>query len=318
MARGSRRIVFFGNERLSSAKNYDRAPILQTLLDEGYEIEALIIKNNTTQTRAANKLAVLKLAAERNLNVVKVKTASELQTIAAQLTSEAAILASFGKLLGDEVIRQFPLGIINAHPSLLPAYRGPAPIENTILNGDQETGVSLMKIDSGLDAGDIYSQNRLKVDKNETKLGLTIKLGALAADMIAKNLPLILEQQSQPQPQDHSQATYSQAIKATPALQFEQHSADYLQRHLRAFAGCPNNKFMLCGQTVEIIVASAVNCRQLAAPLAYDHAEKLLYARCQQGYLAIKRIHPQNRSEMAASDFVNGFCQGIFRHSGSV
>ena len=317
MAKVDRQVVFFGNERLSSATDYDRAPILQALLKEGYKIEALIVKNNETRSRAAHEPAIIRLATEHGLNVVRVRTAVELQAIVTQLTARIAILASFGMLLSDRVIQQFPLGIVNAHPSLLPAWRGPTPIESALLNGERETGVSLMKINSEFDAGDVYAREKLAVGKNENKLNLTIRLGELAADMLARNLPLILEQRLQPRPQDHSQATYGYPIESAPALQFEQHSADYLERHSRAFAGCPNNKFMLCEQTVEIVSAAAVSRPQQTIPLAYDRVDKLLYARCRQGCLAISRLHPQNRNEMTATDFANGFCRGAIKRSGS-
>ena len=312
-----KKVVFFGNERLSSSSAYVQAPIMEALLDAGFEIEALIIKNNETRSRKTTRPAILDRAEARNVNVVRVGTPDELHAAVGKLTSKAAVLASFGMLLKDRIIGHFPLGIVNVHPSLLPAHRGPTPIESAILNGDQETGISLMKISSELDAGDIYAQNRLAIEKDESKLSLTERLGGLAAEMIVENLVLILEQRLQPQPQDHNRATYSRPIKPAPALKFAQHSAEYLHRHIRAFAGCPNNKFDLDGQTVEIISARPASRPGQTTPLAYDRSDGLLYARCRQGHLAIESLRPLSRKDMTAADFVNGFSRQLLNRSES-
>ncbi|MYB39916.1 methionyl-tRNA formyltransferase [Candidatus Saccharibacteria bacterium] len=312
-----KKIVFFGNERLSSSPAYARAPIMEALLDAGFEIEALIIKNNETRSRKISRPAILDRAAAKDVNVVRVRTAGELRAAVGNLASKAAVLASFGMLLEGEIIERFPLGIVNVHPSLLPAHRGPTPIESAILSGDRETGVSLMKVVSELDAGDVYAQNRLVIEKDESKLSLTERLGDLAAEMIVENLTLILEQRLQPQPQNHDRATYSQSIKPAPALKFEQHSAEYLCRHMRAFAGCPNNKFDLDGQTVEITSAKPADRPAGAESLVYDRSDGLLYARCRQGYLAIESLRPLSRNDMTAADFVNGFSRQLLNHPGN-
>ena len=317
MADPAKGIVFFGNERLSSAAAYRRTPIMEALLAAGFEIEALVIKNNETRSRKANPPAVLAAAAARNIDVVKVGTGGELRAAVGKLTSEAAVLAGFGMLLEEEVINRFPRGIVNVHPSLLPVHRGPTPIENAILDGDRETGVSLMKIGPELDAGGIYAQGKLAIKEGESKLSLTERLGDLAGGMITRNLALILEQRLQPRPQDHSRATYSRPIKPAANLKFEQHSAAYLARHIRAFAGCPNNKFDLDGRTVEIISAEPSGRPAQAEPLAYDRSAGRLYARCRRGCLAIETLRPESRNAMAAADFVNGFIRRLADRSGN-
>ena len=148
MAKKTKSLVFLGNECLSSSPHYDRAPVLQALLDEGYEIEALIVKNKGTRSRTSQHPAILRLAGEYGLNIVKVATPEDLAAAVKPLTSRLAVLASFGLILKDEILQRFPLGIINIHPSLLPAYRGPTPIEQAIVNGDKKTGVSLMRVSS--------------------------------------------------------------------------------------------------------------------------------------------------------------------------
>lgn len=304
-------LVFFGNEKLSSATDYDEAPILRALLENGYEIEALIIKNQKTQSRRAKRLAISGLARKYGVNIVETNTGDDLAKAITTLKARLAILASFGLVLSKQILQHFPLGVINVHPSLLPAHRGATPIESAILKGDAETGVSLMKVGERLDAGAIYAQERLAIGKGESKLELTQKLGELGAAMLVKNLPLILQQQLQPQPQTEAGATYAPAIVATDVLNFKQHSADYLQHHIRAFNGCPNNKFSLNDRIVEIKLASVAECAPDQPDIYLNGVDRSIRVRCQYGCLKIDKLQPAGRNEMSAADFVNGFYREI-------
>lgn len=307
----SKSIVFFGNERLSSAINYTEAPLMQMLLSQKYNIEALIIKNKETKSRSLRELAILGLAKKHTLNVVKINTLEELEQVVSGLKSELAILASFGFFLNDKILQHFSLGIINVHPSLLPLHRGSTPIENALLKGDLETGISLMEISDKLDAGNIYAQEKLAIETDDTKLQLTHKLGVLAAQMLQKNLPLILQQQLEPVPQDHQKATYSDEIKSNDVLYFKQHSATYLKQHIRAFMDCPNNKFYLNKYLIEIKAAQVFQSTELLPLVSYNKQAGLIYVKCKKDYLAIERLQPANRREMSASEFVNGFYQEL-------
>ena len=311
MTKSLKSIVFFGNECLSSAKDYNETPIMQTLLSQNYNIEALIIKNKETKSRASHRPGILDLAEQHSINVVKINTTKDLEEAIVGLNSRLAVLSSFGLLLCEKVLRHFSLGIINTHPSLLPAGRGPTPIENAILKDDRETGISLIKISQELDAGDIYAQEKLSIQTDESKLSLTKRLGALAGCMLAKNLPLILKQQLEPSPQDHAKATYTSAIETGGVLDFKQYPANYLQCHIRAFKGCPNNKFKLKQQIVEIKSAKATKLSDQKEPFSYDKQKKLIYIRCESDYLAVAQLQPANRNTMSACDFVNGFYQEL-------
>ena len=280
---------------------------MRTLLAENYNIEALIIKDEETRSRSQRRLAILDLAQEHSLNVVQINNSKELEEVVVGLKSCLAILASFGFILHEKILQHFSLGLVNIHPSLLPSHRGPTPIESALLKGDLETGISLMKISEELDAGDIYAQSKLSIKTNEDKLSLTERLGVLASQMLAENLPLILKQQLKPRPQDNQRATYTSTIKSKDILSFEQYSADYLQRHIRAFEGCPNNKFKFKQQIIEIKSAQAIKLANQKPPVSYDKQKKLIYIRCQKDYLAVKHLQPANRNVMSASDFVNGF-----------
>ena len=299
-------LVFFGNERLSSARGYDQAPILASLISQNYNLEALVISGRRTKSRQAKEPAVARLAREHGLSVVEVTTPAELKERIAALKAEFAVAASFGFLIGPASLKHFRLGIVNVHPSLLPLYRGPTPIETALLNGDAQTGVSLMRLEEELDAGGIYAQQRLAIRASETKLSLTSRLGELASRMLADTLPLIWRQELPSRAQNHRLATYTEPIKAGPPLDFQQHDAEHLERHIRAFAGCPNSKFSLNRRLVEVLEARAES--NAGGPdIDYDKPSNSLRIKCRRGQLTVTRLRPAGQRAMSAGDFVNGF-----------
>ena len=301
------KLVFFGNECLSSAADYDQAPILKTLLQENYEIEALILSRRISKSRSVARQALLTAAREHDLQVFDVRNGPELEQTISALESEWAVLASFGLLLSPTVLTHFRSGIINIHPSLLPRHRGPTPIETALLEGDQETGISLMRVEKKLDAGNIYAQAKLAIGKHETKLSLTSRLARLAARLLADKLPLVLKHELAARKQNHNLATYTERITPQPPLDFRNQDAGYWERHIRAFAGCPNNKFQLNDHLVEIQQARTGRNTDTPENVCYDRQRRTLLVKCRVGWLEIGQLKPANRRSMAAGDFVNGF-----------
>ena len=303
----SQRLVFFGNECLSSAADYDQAPILRTLLQENYKIEALILSQNIRKSRSMARQALLAVAHEHNLRVFNVRNVAELEWATSSLESEWAVLASFGLLLSPIVLTHFRSGIINIHPSLLPRHRGSTPIETALLEGDQETGISLMRLEEELDAGNIYAQAKLTIGEHETKLSLTSRLAELAAHLLADKLPLILKHELTGRKQNHNLATYTEKVTPRPPLDFRSQDAGYWERHIRAFAGCPNNKFQLNDHLVEIQKARIRQSTDAPEDVCYDKQKRTLLVQCRSDWLEIEQLKPANRRSMAAADFVNGF-----------
>src|SRR5581483_9225315 len=126
--------------------------------------------------------------------------------------TEAAVLVAFGRIIPQPIIDLFPKGIINIHPSLLPKLRGPTPIETAILDGLTETGVSLMRLEAKMDAGPLYSQQKISLNGDETKLELATKLNKVGAELLINSLPAILDGSLIPKPQNNSKATYTKLI----------------------------------------------------------------------------------------------------------
>ena len=301
------KLVFFGNECLSSSDAYNRAPILEALLGQNYNVEALIISQRATKSRSVRHLAILEAAQKNNIPIIKIQNTTELEAAVQSLQSETAVLVSFGFIITPIVLEHFAGGIINVHPSLLPRHRGPTPIETALLENNQETGISLIRLSPQLDSGPIYAQKKLAIQAQESKLSLTSRLADSAAQLLIEKLPLIFQRKLEPQEQDHSRATYSTAITPQEPLDFNKYRADYLECHIRAFAGCPNNKFQLNNYLVEIETARISSHQAEQSDVSYNKASQSLYVKCLKDSLEIKQLKPSNRKSMTAADFVNGF-----------
>lgn len=197
------RIIFFGTPEFA-------APCLKKLFDIA-EV-ALVV---TQPDRAAGRglktgASPIKIIAERRgialLQPEKVRTAEFAEMLRAT-GADLGIVAAYGRILPPSVLQAPRLGCVNIHASLLPKLRGAAPIEWAIINGETETGVSLMQLDEGLDTGPVYATQKIAIDPEENAAELSEKLALLGADLLADFLPDLARGKLKPQPQDHARAT---------------------------------------------------------------------------------------------------------------
>lgn len=228
------------------------------------------------------------------------------------------VLASFGVIIREDILRLFePEGILNIHPSALPKYRGPSPIESAILAGDEEFGVSVMKLAPKMDAGPIYVQatlSGLPLDKDTiyrelAMAGARMVLMVIGADKLRDkkfddpeeeaNRVGWLKKVDNPEPQDGTKATYTEKMtKAMGVLHPETETADEILRKIVAYAGYPKAKYTLFGQ----------NCTILAAHKLKPNTQAVLPLKCADGQiLAIDSIQPEGRKVMDAKSFLNGY-----------
>ncbi len=307
------KLVFFGNERLATGIN-TTAPILKSLITAGYNIAAIVISQEDAlagaKTRSAEPLAVATVAELHNIPLL---VPPKLADAREQLTSygaAAGILAAYGKIIPQSVIDIFPRGIINIHPSLLPAHRGSIPLEATILAGETQTGVSLMRLVREMDAGPIYQQAVLPLSGSETKQDLADKLTALGTSLLINNLPAILDGSLQPSAQSENGVSYDQRLTKDsgrietsgwnkPAIQIE--------RMVRAFAGWPRVRTTLAGYDIIITAAHSI-------PATFNGATGALWLHgrevgvyTQNGILVIDKLIVAGKKEMPSSAFLAGY-----------
>jgi len=292
-----RDIVFFGNERLASGC-ITKLPILNTLIQAGHNIRLIVISEKGTKSRNKRELEVENFAKENNIELFIPKDTDDLIQKLFETNVELAVLAAYGKIIRQEIIDIFPEGIINLHPSLLPKYRGPTPIESAILNGDKGTGVSIMSLTSGMDSGPVYSQIKLKLGGKESKQALASNLGDLGAKEISRLLT-----QGLPEPKEQSgEPTICSLIRKPNSTLDLTKPAEVLEREVRAYLGWPGSKTTLKlkdGSELEITVTEAeVTSESDSSPLTLKTAKD---------FLKITKLKLPGKQEMTTKDFLNGY-----------
>lgn len=260
------KLVFFGNERLVSGLQHTNAPVLRRLIEQGYDIRAVVSHHSDSRSRTNRPLEVAEIAASHNIPVLLPEKPSEIIEQLHSFEAEAAVLVAYGKIIPQSVIDVFPSGIINLHPSLLPRWRGPTPIESTIASGDTTAGISIMQLATAMDAGPVYAQSLIQLTGAETKFDLYTALAEAGTDLLLTKLPAILDGSLLPKPQDEDGVTYCRLLtKQDSLLDPDQLSADEAERRIRAYLGFPKTKLVIADQAV--IVTKAHVTSEAKTPL---------------------------------------------------
>lgn len=231
------------------------------------------------------------------------------------------LVASYGKKIPEAVINKFKYGILNIHPSLLPRYRGPTPLQAALLNGDRKTGVTIMKINEAIDAGPIVAQEEFEIDQRYTSKDLGEILFERGADLFLDILPLYLRGKIQLRPQDASQATMTKLIRKEDGLIDWRSDAVSIERAIRAYQPWPlaYTFFDHRGKHLRVQILES----QVMDPLQSfsDHGtlerrKNELVVRCSQGLLRILKLRPEGKKEMSGEEFLRGYEPTICtRHS---
>lgn len=288
-------IIFFGTEDFSAVS-------LQKLIDEGFKIAGIITKPDSRKGRGQKFQApkVKQTGEKFNIPVLQPQKMSEITDFVKKFEKPAGVLVSFGRIIPQEIIDLFTPAIVNVHPSLLPKYRGPSPIESAILNGDEKTGISLMKLSKEMDTGDVYSQEEIELSKTETASGLYKTCGEIGAEMLVRDLPKIISGEIKGQKQDDSQAEYCQLLKKSDALlSQDKQTAEQAEQQIRAFEIFPKSKIKLGEHLIIVKSAKVVSSNPENSPLTLKFAEGT--------FLKIERLITPNGKETAAKSFENGY-----------
>ena len=289
----SKTIVFFGTEDFS-------ADVLNHLIKSGYPIEFIVTKPDSKSGRG-QKIQfskVKQLAIKYNIKLLQPTNIKDInQRLLPFADNLIGILVSFGKILPKSTLDLFHNGIINIHPSLLPKYRGPSPIESAIYNGDKTTGVSIMKINDRMDAGPIYKTVEYNLKDDDNQETLYKKLAKLGSEELIKILPKILDGSLKPNKQNENEATYcSMLTKAMADLRPKEYSAAQAERKIRAHIKFPKTRFTILNHDV-IITKAHVS----------QNSESLIDIKCNDdNYLVIDNLLI-NGKNMTAQDFINGY-----------
>ncbi|UUV98250.1 methionyl-tRNA formyltransferase [Vagococcus luciliae] len=203
------KIVFMGTPAFS-------VPILQGLVDEGYDVIGVVTQPDRPvgRKRVLTPPPVKQAALDLNLPIFqpeKISQSAELEDVIA-LNPDLVVTAAFGQFLPERLLKAPKLGAVNVHASLLPKYRGGAPVHYSIINGDKETGVTIMEMIKKMDAGDILAQEAIPILDTDDVGTMFEKLSVLGKELLLKTLPLLIEEKIIPQKQDENLVSFSPNI----------------------------------------------------------------------------------------------------------
>lgn len=223
------------------------------------------------------------------------------------LKPDLAVIAAYGKILPKEILEIPRHGFINVHPSLLPKYRGASPIQAAILNGDKETGVTIMKVDEKMDHGGIISNIKIPVSNDDNYESLSKKLAETGADLLIKTMPNYILGKIKPIPQEHNKATYTKIIKKEDGKIDWKKSAESIERMIRAFYPWPtawttwNNKIL---KIIKTDISDTQNNHHVGEIFLTQNSE--IVVTCGKNALVIKKLQLEGGTILTAKEFLNG------------
>ena len=287
-------------------------PTLEKLVAAGFGVKLVVTQPDRPSGRGMELTASLvkHTALALDLPVTqpdKIKNNDDFRGSLEQIAPEAIIVVGYGRIIPQWMIDLPPLGNINLHASLLPKYRGAAPIQWTIANGEQITGVTTMRIDAGLDTGDILLQAEEHILSEDTALTLAPRLAQTGAELMISTLAGLKNGTINPRPQDNSQATLAPILKREDGqIDFSRTAIEAWNR-LRGFQPWPGAYTKFRGKALQI--HEATPAPQGAVPPAHFAIEndRLLLGFAHETGLEINELQMEGKKRMSARDFVNGY-----------
>ena len=294
------RVAFFGSPAFA-------LPVLTAIL-EHFEVVLVVTQPDKPSGRGMKLTppAVAVRALELGLRLeqpAKLKNNLEFAAKLGESAADVAVTCAYGKILPAKLLEIPKFGFINVHTSLLPKYRGAAPIQWAIINGDTVTGVTVMQTDPGMDTGAILLQESLSISASETALSLAPRLSKLGASMIVNALENLDSLQAIPQ--DSSLATHARMLEKDDAWIDCTTNASQIYNKYRGLAGWPGSYFVFAGRRVKVLEMRPLKASGQAGQML-EFAEGVVVAAA-DGALELLVVQPEGKSQMAALDWARGY-----------
>ncbi|MSO23866.1 MAG: methionyl-tRNA formyltransferase [Acidobacteria bacterium] len=290
-------------------------PSLKALLFSHHTVSAVFTQPDKPSGRG-EKLSVppvKRLALEQGIPVhqpEKLK-APEWQPVFAELTADAYVVVAYGQILPQWLLDLPRLGAYNVHASLLPKYRGAAPIHWAIANGETKTGITTMKLDAGMDTGDMLLQHEIPIEPEDTCASIHDRLAEIGAELMLRTLEGLEKATAKRIPQDPALASYAPMLKKSDGLLDWSQSAISLHNRIRAFNPWPGTYTQLQGQTLRIWKAQPAEVSgELPSGTLLHHGSGAAVVACGTGFLRLKEVQLENRRRTPALDFLHGIRLG--------
>jgi methionyl-tRNA formyltransferase len=298
------RIIFAGTPDFAARH-------LQALLDSEHQVVAVYSQPDRPAGRGQQLQAspVKQLALAHQIPVYQPKSLkkSKAQNELAELNADLMVVVAYGLILPTVVLQTPKLGCINVHGSLLPRWRGAAPIQRALWAGDTATGVTIMQMDEGLDTGAMLSKISLAIEPDDTSAILYDKLAEVGPKALLQALIDLPALQQQAVKQDENLANYAEKLSKEEALIDFQKSAAALEREIRAFNPWPVSYLQLGSQQLKVWQAQVEAAQSDSAPGTVLRADKKGIAiATKDGVLVLQQLQPPGKKAMAVADFLNG------------
>lgn len=299
--------------------------ILEAMENAGHEIALVVTQPDKPVGRKKLLTAppVKVWAEKRNIPVFQPKKIRDTEAVKEILkyNLDIGVVAAYGQIIPMDILSAPKYGCINVHASLLPKYRGASPIQWSILNGDEVTGVTIMQMEEGLDSGDIISLESINIENDDTGESLFNKLAKLGGETCCRAMVEIEEGRSKPVPQNDNEATYVTTMKKEFGEINFYDSAEYIERKIRALYPWPSAYTYYKGKSLKILEAKVVNPEELPTGIEGVNREIILnfspgtvvhtdnsqiIVKAKIGYLSITKLQLAGKNPLDVKDFLNG------------
>lgn len=304
------KIVFMGTPAFS-------VPVLEGLIEAGYEIQAVVTQPDRPvgRKRILTAPPVKEAALKHDLPVLqpeKISGSEEMEQVIA-LAPDLIVTAAFGQFLPERLLQAPKMGAVNVHASLLPKYRGGAPVHYAIINGEKEAGVTIMEMIKKMDAGGIYSQRSVPITAKDDVGTMFDKLSQVGKELLLETLPEILSGELKPTPQDEALVTFSPNITREQEQISWQKTAEQIDCQVRGMRPWPTAFTTYQGTNWKIWETEPVAETTEALPgTIVKRNKKELWIACGEGtVLSVKSLQPSGKGRLSVQEFLNGSGQAV-------
>jgi methionyl-tRNA formyltransferase len=288
-------------------------PTLERLVNAGFAVKLVVTQPDRASGRGMELAAspVKRSALEFGLPIVqpdKIKNNDEFREQLVSIAPEAIIVVGYGRIIPQWMLDLPKYGNINLHVSLLPKYRGAAPIQWAIANGETMTGVTIMRLNAGLDTGDMLIQAEEPIRPDDTAITLGPRLAKMGSELMITTLAGLINGTVHPQPQDDSKATLAPILKKEDGLIDFSRTATETWNRLRGFQPWPGAFTTFRGKTLQIHAAEPAPEVALVKPGHFAiESGRLLFGFAQGSTLEVRELQVEGKKRMSAHDFINGY-----------
>lgn len=296
-----KKVVFMGTPSYS-------IPVLEMLI-ENTDVIGVVTQpdKEVGRKKLLTPCKVKEYALEHNIKVLSPKKLREEYQEIIDLNPDIIITCAYGQIIPEELIYAPKYNTVNVHGSLLPKYRGGAPIQHAIMNGEKETGITIMYTDKGMDSGDIITKETLEIKENDTYDIISEKMSKLGAELLKKTLPDIFNQTSPRIKQNHSKKTLAPIIKKEDEHIDFNNSQKEVHNKIRALSSNPGTYALLENTRIKILLSEKTDNKSKQKPGTISQIDKdKIYVCCKDKEIAITKIQIPGKKPVSVKDYLNG------------